>query len=329
MEATRREFLKYGAAGLAAVGAYGLVEWAPRAESQEIALDLFIIQGNVPMVDGTPVFMRTFATAAGQATLPGPLIKVLEGDLLTIGVRNTLSEPHSLLVRDVVDSGPIAPGASTVVRFEAPSAGTYLYQDGVDVPVNRLLGLHGALMTMPGDGSSTPYRGGPSFTRQYVWVLSDVDPAWGELARAERAIDGSTFLPRYFTINGKSGIDSIEDTADNIRPHGRVGERCLVRMLNAGLAVHAPHFHGNHPTLLTRDGRVLDLQMVKDTFYLGPEERKDVLQPYDLPDDAVPRLTPGTFTELNYPVHCHAEMSQTAAGGLYPGGMVTDWTLEG
>jgi len=26
-------------------------------------------------------------------------------------------------------------------------------------------------------------------------------------------------------------------------------------------------------------------------------------------------------------MHCHAEMSQTAAGGLYPMGMLTDWRL--
>ena len=29
----------------------------------------------------------------------------------------------------------------------------------------------------------------------------------------------------------------------------------------------------------------------------------------------------------HFPMHCHAEMSQTAAGGSYPFGMLTDWHL--
>jgi hypothetical protein len=33
------------------------------------------------------------------------------------------------------------------------------------------------------------------------------------------------------------------------------------------------------------------------------------------------------FAEQGYPMHCHAEMSQTAAGGLYPMGMLADWRL--
>ena len=30
-----------------------------------------------------------------------------------------------------------------------------------------------------------------------------------------------------------------------------------------------------------------------------------------------------------YPMHCHAEMSQTAGGGQYPSGMYTEWELSG
>jgi FtsP/CotA-like multicopper oxidase with cupredoxin domain len=33
--------------------------------------------------------------------------------------------------------------------------------------------------------------------------------------------------------------------------------------------------------------------------------------------------------DYHYPMHCHAEPSQTAAGGLYPGGLVADWVLAG
>ena len=32
---------------------------------------------------------------------------------------------------------------------------------------------------------------------------------------------------------------------------------------------------------------------------------------------------------LYYPMHCHIEMSQTAAGGNYPQGMITHWEMLG
>ena len=32
---------------------------------------------------------------------------------------------------------------------------------------------------------------------------------------------------------------------------------------------------------------------------------------------------------IEYPMHCHMEPSQTAAGGNYPGGLVTHWAITG
>ena len=78
--------------------------------------------------------------------LPGNVIRAIEGDTLTVSVSNTLDEPHSFAIAGVADSGPIAPGATRRVSFEAPSAGTHLYSDALSAPVNRALGLHGALV---------------------------------------------------------------------------------------------------------------------------------------------------------------------------------------
>jgi hypothetical protein len=36
----------------------------------------------------------------------------------------------------------------------------------------------------------------------------------------------------------------------------------------------------------------------------------------------------GPELTLSYPMHCHAEMSQTAGGGLYPNGMLAHWEME-
>jgi hypothetical protein len=76
-----------------------------------------------------------------------------------------------------------------------------------------------------------------------------------------------------------------------------------------------------------------------DTFPLRPLETKDVLLPYIRPPDAHPwpPSDPSVFTAVTadgtrglvYPMHCHLEMSQTAAGGNYPQGLLTHWVIGG
>jgi hypothetical protein len=68
-----------------------------------------------------------------------------------------------------------------------------------------------------------------------------------------------------------------------------------------------------------------------DTWLMSPMDRKDLLLPFckppDIPENAwPPRQEPFPF---KYPMHCHIEMSQTAAGGNYPQGLVTDWQMLG
>jgi hypothetical protein len=49
----------------------------------------------------------------------------------------------------------------------------------------------------------------------------------------------------------------------------------------------------------------------------------DAIYPFESPPDAWPRVNTGT-----YPMHLHTEMSQTAGGGLYMFGALTDIYFE-
>ena len=137
------------------------------------------------------------------------------------------------------------------------------------------------------------------------------------------------FLPRYFTINGKSGFFASHD--DHIAPHGRVGEPALLRVLNAGLAIHSPHIHGNHVYQLAINGRVQNNIFLLDTWTMRPLDRRDVFLPFIKPLDIPPAAWPPVEESfpLVYPMHCHMEMSQTSGGGNYPQGLITDWVIEG
>jgi Multicopper oxidase len=363
---SRRAFLGYGmvAAAGGAAFASGRFLASPASAAGTVTVDLFINEGYVRMVDGTPAFMRSFGLRTNNGfgkpgpRIPGPAIGpagdppigtvafVTEGDSVTVRIKNGLTDVHSFAIQDVVDPVQIAAGATAVVTFTAPSAGTYFYQDVL--PAQSLLGLHGVMVVMPAGITNRPYGPNrtdlpvaPTFQFQYVWVLADVDPVWGELARLRKPIDVSTFLPRYFLINGVSG----EESTLNPRtvPDRRLGESSLIRIVNMGAATHSPHFHGNHVYVLSRNrggfrfqdpnfpndpSRTVVIAQEKDVIRMDPDSVTDVLLPVHVPNDQFPPYDPSTAPTNLYPMHCHAEMSQTAGGGSYPSGMLTDWILR-
>jgi hypothetical protein len=104
----------------------------------------------------------------------------------------------------------------------------------------------------------------------------------------------------------------------------------LIRVVNTGVASHSPHWHGNHVFVVESNGTPAKSGIVleKDTIRIPALQRISVLLPIHVGLDAWPPLDPvAGFEEQQFPMHCHAEMSQTARGGLYPMGMLTDWRL--
>lgn len=245
----------------------------------------------------------------------------------------------------------------------------------------------------PVEDSGQEYTATEFSFQEKVWVLTQVDPKFNALIQPDGRVPSkpsadeiiASWLPRYFTINGRSGFDLSH--APDIVPSNYIGEPTLMRIMNAGLSHHANHIHGNHwleltvSDLVNRDGepifdeegravaadtvpvgsgRVIPRTNVfeVDTLPMWPMQRKDVLLPFEVPPD-IPytRNSDGTFTPvqfndmvrrgnnlefrnatlksryepfpLRFVMHCHVEMSTTAAGGNYPQGMVTHWQING
>jgi hypothetical protein len=264
--------------------------------------------------------------------------------------------------RDIVNSGRIEPDQTWTGTFIAPFAGSYIFHDTLQRPLNRVMGLHGIFVVMPpqpivtslGTPMSAYSTGDPVlFERQWVWELHGVDPVWHELAGAGffRVADFPPYVARYFTINNRSGVLAFasDGAKEDTKPHGHMREPDepgqLIRMANVGLNVHGAHFHGNHVNVVAAGARVLntrgqDIQipgnepfidhaMQRDVVLMEPLHHKDVTLPFEQPRDiATPARSLVRGTTFDYPMHSHAEISQTAAGGLYPNGMLTDWELE-
>jgi hypothetical protein len=286
------------------------------------------------------------------------------GSRIRLRITNRLAEPHTFTIAGVVDA-TIAPGATRDVEFDAPGPGTYIYSDTENTPVNRVLGMFGVLLVVPAAAPWTFDGREAEFERQFLWIFHDIDTEWARRARMGATIDpvATPAVPRYFTINDRSGVFSLgisPDEASNRRAHedtrpgghGRAvdvrdfshpafGTGQLIRVVNTGIAVHQPHWHGNHVwtvvvnnEVLSRstprispDGHIL-LQHWEDVVELDPMVTKAVMLPVKPPPDALEVVLANQKCEFTYPMHCHAEMSQTAGGGLYPGGQVTDWILR-
>jgi hypothetical protein len=69
------------------------------------------------------------------------------------------------------------------------------------------------------------------------------------------------------------------------------------------------------------------LQQWEDVVEVDPMDRKEVVLPLRRPPETLDRVWDARDEDWEYPMHCHAEPSQSAAGGLYPGGLVAGWTL--
>lgn len=334
----RRAFLKAGGASLAsALMGSGMLTWSARSEAATISQTLYITDGTKTMPDGVSVYVKGYGTTANTPLIPAPSIICQEGDTLSITVYNMLSVTHNLVIGGLVSgsapiasTGDIAPGGNKTLTYTIPSgaAGSYLFYDN-KTSYNRFLGLHGGLAIMPAGISNQLYSGSPTFVKQQFWILNDIDPALNTAVRNGTTIP-SSFTPRYFTINGLSSrppgaaghgdptIDALYDPRSRLSGH--IGDRTLVRMLNTGMCSHAVHTHANHMEWLTDRGTIRPAVWKKDTLYLRNNLGKiDAIFPFEAPPDAYPPVTHGHF-----PMHLHDEMSQTAGGGLYQFGSMTE-----
>jgi hypothetical protein len=334
----RRSFIKMGGASIAsAMLGSGLLSWVPRSEAATISKTYYITDGTMIMPDGVAVYFQSFSDATGTLTIPGSSIICQEGDTLSITVVNKLTKTHNFVIAGLkagdpplASTGNIASGATGKITYTIPTgkAGSYLFYDNV-TSYNRFLGLHGGLAIMPAGISNQLYSGSPTFKKQLFWVFNDIDPVLNSAVQANKTIP-TTFTPRYFTINGQTSLppgavgngDPTKDAMANPKTmlYGSIGDRTLIRMLNAGMCSHAPHTHANHMEWLTNNGVVRPSVWKKDIIYLRNNLGKnDAIYPFEAPPDSYPSSTSGHF-----PMHLHDEMSQTAGGGLYLFGAMTE-----
>jgi len=211
---------------------------------------------------------------AYNESVPGPEIRITEGDRVRVRVKNDLPEPtsihwHGLEIDNAQDGAggvtqePIAAGASYIYEWTARPAGTFFYHTHVAADRQQPLGLTGALIVEPPGG-----RGGYAVERTIMLGEWNVDPRSGE---TRAAMNQPGMFPNFFTINGKSY--PATETIDV-----RVGDRVRLNIVGSGQFIHPMHLHGQPFTIVATDGHPVTeaARLTKDTVLVGPGERYDV-----------------------------------------------------
>jgi FtsP/CotA-like multicopper oxidase with cupredoxin domain len=239
--------------------------------------------------------------------VPGPEIRVKEGDLVRVTLQNELPVAttihwHGLMVPPEMDGpaglsqAPLEPGETFVYEFIAKPAGTRMYHSHTDVVNQIQLGLYGAFIVEPAEAKTT-------YDQEFTYTIAEWDMemtprvAQGLDPRGPRdsQLRGGELGADLFLMNGHTHEAIPPITVDE-------GDKVLIRLINMGNMGHPIHLHGHLFKIVATDGNPVPkgAQLTKDTVWIAPGERYDI----ELTAD-----NPGIWM-----VHCHIE--NHAANGM-------------
>lgn len=239
--------------------------------------------------------------------IPGPEIRVTEGDTIRIIVQNNLPDATTIHWHGVdvpwqmdgvagVTQKSIPPGASFTYEFSAVPAGTRFYhshgKDHATAAQQLDMGLSGAFIIEPKNPTLT-------FNKEFTLLLDEWD-IMGGINSAISHVHGTGMMgavPEFntFTINGRvfPYTDMLPVQKD---------DRVLVRFINVGSsAFHPMHLHGHSFDVVAKDGFSIARSAIetRNTITINPGETVDIL---------IKANNPGPWL-----LHCH-HVHHAAAG---------------
>jgi len=203
--------------------------------------------------------------------VPGPTLRVTEGDRVRITVTNELSEPtsvhwHGLHLPYQQDGAAplnqplIQPGETRVYDFMASHAGTFMYHPhGLGTEAEQIdKGLYGVFVIDPQKAA-----GQPRFDAEYTLMLNGWVADMPAMAGHGAAGDYNAW-----SINGK-----LYPQTEPIRV--QKGQRIRLRLLNLSNGQHPMHIHGHDLIVMAQDGEPLSVPQRVNTLNISPGQTFD------------------------------------------------------
>jgi FtsP/CotA-like multicopper oxidase with cupredoxin domain len=229
-----------------------------------------------------------------NGVVPGPEIRVTEGDKVRFNVTNKLPQStavhwHGLYVPNDQDGvpfitqPPIKPGETYTYEFQIQdgNAGSHMYHSHHNAAFQVTSGLLGPFIVEPKDPSTRP-----AFDMEYTMVLND-----GPIGA--------------YSLNGKTFPATQPVVA-------KKGQTVLMRYMNEGLMIHPMHLHGMRQQVIAQDGWLLPQPYYCDTLNIAPGQRFEAL---------IEATEPGVWA-----FHCHILSHAESEHGMF--GMVTAFIVE-
>ena len=224
--------------------------------------------------------------------VPGPQIRVKEGDRVRVILHNELPEStclhfHGLELPNDMDGvpfvtqPPVKPGQSYTYEFVVPNAGSHMYHSHHNAARQVGSGMLGAFIVEPKEKAAHDRN----IDVDEVLILND-------------GVHG-------YTLNGKSFPATQPMVA-------KLGQKLRIRFMNEGMMIHPMHLHGMHMTVVAKDGWDVPAPWKCDTLNVAPGERWDVI---------VNCNNPGTWA-----FHCHILPHAESEHGMF--GMVTALVVQ-
>ncbi len=306
----RRRFIT-STAGLAAATAMPMPAWAKGSSLSHAKNGFGEVSGeDIELAIGNHHFTtggRSGHAFAVNGTVPGPLVRLKEGQDVRLHVTNNLAEDssihwHGLLLPFQFDGVPgvsfpgIKPGERFTYEFPIRQNGTYWWHSHSGL--QEQAGHYGPLIIESADPD-------PRYDRDYVVLLSEFTPThpheimrklkvgehyyqrqmqsasegdmsgadrrmWGQMRMNPRDIADVTGSTYTFLINGHG-------PADDLQLEFKPGERVRLRVINgSAMTFFNVRIPGVPMTVIQADGKDVD-EVEVDEFQIGVAETYDVI----------------------------------------------------
>ncbi|MEX2353788.1 MAG: multicopper oxidase domain-containing protein [Gammaproteobacteria bacterium] len=255
----------------------------PNVHADTVNVSMTVKEVDIPVDNaGNTQKMWTYG-----GTIPGPLVRVKQGDVVDFSLLNDSgnANSHSMDFHaarvDVLDEfSEIKPGETKDFQFRADYPGVFFYHCGAEAMAEHIArGMYGVIIVDPKEGYSDAY---PAPDREYVLVQGDL---FTEGTSAEDITMGHGL--KAVLINGKSfHYDPVHDPNASLTLESTPGERVRIYFVNASINdTAAVHPIAGIWDKVWDNGNPLNLRHGMQTVNVAPAHGMvmDIVSPEDKP----------------------------------------------